>query len=186
MKFTSSVIAVFALKAVSTAFAETASGCNVEGNLFQLEGWVQGSVGYVSLRQWGELGTDSIATLDEAYDTKSTVHYINKDNGHLIALDPFNFLNAANAYTESPEGGELKFTFYNDTSTTYYWPTFDINSDGHLTINGSNSIFSHCGSGSNNTDLLSGTIGIGSVSGQECHPLDYLNVMPVTSLLSIE
>jgi hypothetical protein len=91
---------------------------------------------------------------------------------------------AANAYTDSPEGGELKFTFFNDTSRTYYWPTFDIDSNGHLTVNGSSSIFSQCGS--NDTELLNGTIGIGSISGQDCHPLDYLNVMPVTSQLSIE
>ncbi|KAE8551137.1 hypothetical protein TMatcc_009237 [Talaromyces marneffei ATCC 18224] len=184
MKFTSSVLAAFALKAVATVSPETARDCNVEGNLFQLEGWVKDSVGSVQLRQWGDLGTDSIAVLDETADTKTAVHYINKDNGHLIVLDPFNLLIAANAYTESPEGGELKFTFYNDTSRTYYWPSFSIDSNGHLTVNGSSSIFSHCGS--NDTDLLGGTIGIGSVSGQDCHPLDYLNVMSVTSQLSVE
>ncbi|RAO69356.1 uncharacterized protein BHQ10_005368 [Talaromyces amestolkiae] len=184
MKLTPSVLATLALKAVATAYAETASNCNVEGNLFQLEGWVQDSVSSVELRQWGDLGTDSIAVLNGDANTKTAVHYINKDNGHLIVLDPFNLLIAANAYTDSPDGGELKFTFYNDSSRAYYWPSFDINADGHLTVNGSSSIFSHCSS--NDTDLLSGTIGIGSFSGKDCHPLDYLNVMPVTSQLSIE
>lgn len=145
---------------------------------------MQDSVGLIELRQWGDLGTDSIAVLDGNANTRTAMHYINKSNGHLIVLDPFSLLTAANAYTDSPEGGELKFTYYNDTSRDYFWPSFDINADGHLTVNGSSNIFSHCGS--NDTDLLSGTIGIGSVSGQDCKPLDYLNVMPVTSQLSLE
>lgn len=39
---------------------------------------------------------------------------------------------------------------------------------------------------SDGSDLLNGTIAIGPVAGKDCHPLDYLAVIPTTSELSIE
>ncbi|CRG82753.1 hypothetical protein PISL3812_00099 [Talaromyces islandicus] len=192
MKLTTSLISAVALNAAATVARGTASGCNVEGNLFQLE--ASGKIirndtllNQVTLTPWGELGTDSLAVLDSygsPTEQKTAVFYINKDNNRLIVLDPFNYMSAANAYTETPEGGELKFTFYNDTSRTFYWPSFDINEQGHLTANGKADIFTHCGS--NSTDLLEGTLAIGHVAGKNCKALDYVDIYPVTSQLSVE
>lgn len=169
------------------------SGSNVEGNLFQLEafGYLPAnndtSLNYVDITPTGELGTDSAAVLD-SYDPdvqeEQSVFYINKDNNRLIVLDVFNQLTPANAYIDSPEGGELKFTFYNDTTRSYYWPQFDINEDGYLTADGFADIFTRCGS--NSTDLLEGSLAIGDVPGKNCKPLSYVDVYPVTSELRIE
>lgn len=170
----------------------TASDCNVEGNLFQLEafGKVSGNdtdLTEVQLTPWGELGTDSLAIMgyDSNTKTQTAIFYIDKDNNRLIVLDAFNYMNAANAYTETPEGGELKFTFYNDTSRTFYWPSFDINGAGYLTVNGKADVFTYCGE-SNSTDLIEGSLAIGQVKGKNCKPLDYVDIYPVSSQLRIE
>jgi hypothetical protein len=161
--------------------------------LFQLEafGKIKGDndtrLNQVAITPWGELGTDSAAVLNSYTPGKKeeeSVFYINKDNNHLIVLDVFNYLIPANAYTDAPEGGELKFTFYNDTSRSFYWVDFDINQDGHLTANGSADVFTHCGS--NSTTQLEGSVAIGNVPGKNCKPLDYLSIYPVSSELRIE
>jgi hypothetical protein len=140
----------------------------------------------VSITPWGELGTDSLAVLDFPDSDKivEPVFYINKDNNNLIVLDVFNYLNAANGYTDTPEGGELKFTFFNDTTRDFYWVDFDINEDGHLTANGAADVFTNCG-GSNST-TLTGSLAIGNVPGKNCQPLDYLSIYAVSSELRLE
>lgn len=143
---------------------------------------------YVDITPWGELGSDSAAVLDSYAPGKKqqqSVFYINKDNDRLIVLDVFNSLTPANAYTDTPEGGELKFTFFNDTTRSYYWPKFDINDKGYLTADGSDDVFTHCG-GSNSTTMLEGSLAIGDVPGKNCKPLSYVGIYPVISDLRLE
>lgn len=187
MKLTTSLISAVAAQAA----AVSASGCNVEGNLFLIEAVGKTAGNYsdatlIFLSPWGNMGTDTAAILD-SYDRNVTqqtgAFYINKDNNRLIALDPFYGMKAANGYTDKPEGGELKFTFFNDTSRDFYFPAFDINEDGYLTADGK-SIFTHCGP--DTTLGIQGSLSIGSVAGENCKPLDYLRVDAITSKLALD
>ncbi|KAH8698875.1 hypothetical protein BGW36DRAFT_358386 [Talaromyces proteolyticus] len=180
-----SLLSIVGLNSATALAAKAGSGCNVEGNLFNLEVFTPAvpTADQIQISQWGDLG-NSIARLSDDQNQQTAVFYINKDNNRLIVLDGYNFLNPSNAYTDSPNGGELKFTFYNDTSrpTPYYWPAFDINSAGNLTVNGSSKAFSVC----NSKNSTQGAIHIGSTAGKNCTALDGLIIYPLTSQLGSE
>ncbi|KAL2802732.1 hypothetical protein BJX63DRAFT_437592 [Aspergillus granulosus] len=141
----------------------------------------------VELKQTGDLGTDTLAHLSHHPLTQWGIFCINKDNNQLITLDPFAFMNLANAYTDSPEGAELKFTFYNNTSRPngYYWPKFDI-VDGWLTADGKKEAFGYCPFQSSTGLTGSIVIGKAGIGAEGCRQLEGLQVDRATSLLRIE
>ncbi|KAL4935525.1 hypothetical protein BDV06DRAFT_217361 [Aspergillus oleicola] len=170
--------------------------CNVEGNLFNLQAFktINGTqrTGSVQVKQAGSLGTDVLAHFSSYPDTQSAVFYINTDNNRLIVLDPFSYLKASNGYTDSPlpAGGELKFTFYNDTSRPepYKWPVFGIyEEERYLTVDGNVNAFGYCAEDEGNS-VLTGSIVVGddAINAEGCAPLDGLMVYPVTTQLAIE
>ncbi|KAL2866504.1 uncharacterized protein BJX67DRAFT_129511 [Aspergillus lucknowensis] len=152
------------LLSLASLSATALAVCNVDGNLF----------------------TDP--------ETATAIFYLNTANNRLIVLDPFNTLHASNAYTDAAEGGELKFTFYNDTSRPepYHWPVFGIkeidglNGGPYLTVDGDAAAFKYCptDAGSN---LLTGSIALGTADvGKDCVALDGLKIYSVTSQVSQE
>ncbi|BCS23564.1 uncharacterized protein APUU_40008A [Aspergillus puulaauensis] len=188
------------LSLVSLSATALAAGCNVEGNLFQLQAFQtrdDGSrrTGSVQVAQIGDLGTETLAHFSASSaggpETSTAVFYLNTDNNRLIVLDPFGLLHASNSYTDAAEGGELKFTFYNDTSRPepYHWPVFGISEadDGeYLTVDGDAAAFKHCPTDAESS-LLTGSIALGTADvGKDCVPLDGLKIYPVTSQISQE
>ncbi|OJJ03008.1 hypothetical protein ASPVEDRAFT_29545 [Aspergillus versicolor CBS 583.65] len=188
------------LSLASLSATALAAGCNVDGNLFQLQAFQtrdDGSrhTGSVKVTQIGDLGTDSLAHFNASSaggpETSTAVFYLNTDNNRLIVLDPFNPLHGSNAYTDVAEGGELKFTFYNDTSRPepYHWPVFGISEadDGkYLTVDGDAAAFKYCPTDAE-SPLLTGSIALGTADvGKDCVPLDVLQIYQVTSQVSQE
>ncbi|KAL4875897.1 hypothetical protein BJY04DRAFT_151035 [Aspergillus karnatakaensis] len=165
------------------------ASCNVEGQLFTLyaertEGDTNTGTGTVDIKEIGDLGTDTVAHFFDDELTRTGIFYINKKNNRLITLNPFTFMRASPAYTDSPEGGELRFTFFNDTRRPngYYWPKFEV-VDRYLTADGRSDVFGYCPFRSE--FWSTGTVIIGE-PGEGCLPLKGLYVSPVTSVLSIE
>ncbi|KAH8695999.1 hypothetical protein BGW36DRAFT_359861 [Talaromyces proteolyticus] len=175
-----SLLSIVGLSSAAALPVKAGNDCNVEGNLFILD---IGDTDQIVVSEWGNQGTDLIAQLGSdpsvGADTQDALFYINKDNNRLIVLDVSDDFQPSNAYTDSPNGGELKFTYYNDTAIHHYWPVFDINSAGNLTVNGSSNAFSVCYSKQSHS-----TIHIGSTAGKNCTALDDLIVHPLTSQLS--
>ncbi|KAL5343868.1 hypothetical protein BJX70DRAFT_2043 [Aspergillus crustosus] len=184
---------LLALSAASAIAAE----CNVDGNLFQLQAYQTNASGsrrtaQVQITSTGELGTDTLAHFSgaqEGIETSTAVFYLNKANDRLIVLDSFSFLRASNAYIDNAKGGELKFTFYNDTSRPdgYVWPVFDIatEEDGEwLSVDGKKDAFSFCPTDAESA-LLTGSIAVGEAK-EGCEELDGLKIYAVTSELSVE
>ncbi|KAJ0421550.1 hypothetical protein BJY00DRAFT_281908 [Aspergillus carlsbadensis] len=169
------------------------SACNVEGNLFNLYAKrtpddTNTAPGTVNLKQTGDLGTDTLAHFSQPGLTHWGVFYINKaNNNRLITLDPFAFLNAANAYLDSPDGGELKFTFYNDTGRPggYYWPRFDV-VDRWLTMDGRRDVFGYCPFRAEYVTTGRIVAGEAGIAMEGCRRLEGLMVLRVTSTLSQE
>ncbi|KAL4790457.1 hypothetical protein BDV19DRAFT_394031 [Aspergillus venezuelensis] len=192
MKFASIALLATTLYVVASA----AANCNVDGSLFNLQAskTINGTrrTGGVQVKQIGDLGTEVLAHFSSYPDTQTVVFYINTDNDRLIVLDPFSLLKASNAYTDRPfpSGGELKFTFYNDTSRPepYNWPVFGIDEESsHLAVDGDVGGFGYCPEDGGST-LLTGSIVVGedAIHAEGCEPLDGLMVYPVTSELAIE
>ncbi|KAH8696297.1 hypothetical protein BGW36DRAFT_428313 [Talaromyces proteolyticus] len=172
-----SLLSIVGLSSAAALTAKAGSCCNVEGNMFLLN---IGDRDQIVISKWGKDGTDLIAQLgrDSSVDFEDALFYINKDNNRLIVLNDSNKFQPYNAYTDSPNGGELKFTYYNDTTRYYYWPVFDINSTGNLTVNGSSKAFSVCYSKNSHS-----TIHIGSTAGKNCTAIDDPIVARLTSQL---
>ncbi|KAL4947085.1 hypothetical protein BDW69DRAFT_190524 [Aspergillus filifer] len=190
MKFTFIALSATALPTAAAA------DCNVEGSLFNLQALktINGTrrTGAIQVKQTGDLGTEVLAHFSSYPDTQTAVFYINTDNNRLIVLDPFSFLKTSNGYTDSslPTGGELKFTFYNDTSRPepYIWPDFGIEEESqYLTVDGQVDGFGYCPE-DEGSPLLTGSIVVGedAMHAEGCEPLDGLMVYPVTSELAIE
>ncbi|KAL4969441.1 uncharacterized protein BDV14DRAFT_196253 [Aspergillus stella-maris] len=193
MKLTSFALSITALHAVAAA---AAADCNVEGSLFNLQAFktINGTrrTGGVQVKQTGDLGTEVLAHFSSYPDTQTAVFYINTENNRLIVLDPFSFLKASNGYTDDalPAAGELKFTFYNDTSRPepYNWPVFGIDEESrYLTVDGEIEGFGYCPE-DEGSPLLTGSIVVGenAINAEGCEALDGLMVYPVTSELAIE
>ncbi|KAH8696298.1 hypothetical protein BGW36DRAFT_428314 [Talaromyces proteolyticus] len=173
-----SLLSIISLNSATALAAKAGSDCNVEGNLFMLN---IGDRDQIVISEWGSQGTELIAQLGSDHsvaNTQDALFYINKDNNRLIVFDVGAEFQPSNAYTDSPNGGELKFTYYNDTAIHHYWPVFDINSTGNLTVNGSSKAFSVCYSKNSHS-----TIHIGSTAGKNCTAIDDLIVYRVTSQL---
>ncbi|CRG89511.1 hypothetical protein PISL3812_06547 [Talaromyces islandicus] len=187
MKVTISLISAVCLHAAAAA-AQLASDCNVEGNLFSI---VVNKVlpnvtmeNEVSITSFGRKGTDGRLIMwsgdDDDQTQKRTSFYINKENKRLVAINPFLPQLFASAYTEKPEGGEIKFTFEKDSDKKYYWPEFGLGDLWDLTVDGKSDAFYLCGS-TNSTKLLDGSLAIGKVAGKNCQPLDATLIFPLNS-----
>jgi hypothetical protein len=138
-----------------------------------------GKYDQIVISAWGDQGTDFIAQAgrDSYSYFQDALFYINTDNNRLMVLDVSSGFQPCSAYTNSPNGGELKFTYYNDTAIHHYWPVFDINSAGNLTVDGNSNAFSVCYSNHFSK------IHIGSTAGKNCTVLDDVIVDRLNSTL---
>lgn len=141
----------------------------------------------VAVTTFGD-GTDASLVMWDGSDDnpilKRTSFYINKDNQRLIAINPFLPQLYANAYTEQPEGGEIKFTFEKDDKKKYYWPKFGLGELYELTVDGKPDAFYLCGTTNSTATLVkTGALAIGKVDGKYCQHLDDTLIFPLDSKL---